>query len=49
MPPLQESIVSSLNLFDYNFYDDYNNEFDLYLKYDERYRNRMAFKDSFYR
>ena len=52
VPPPQESMDNSPNLFDYGLDDPYNdliNDFDPYLKYGKRYQNRTAFEDAFYR
>ena len=51
VPPPQESMDNSLSLFDYgldNPYNDLIDDFDPYLEYGEGYRNRTAFKDTFY-
>ena len=47
LPP-HESIDNGLNLLDYNFYNDYNNKFNLYLEYGKRYRSKIAFENTFY-
>ena len=42
---------NSPNLFDYRLddpYDDFIDDFDLYLEYGERYQNRTVFEDAFY-
>ena len=52
VPPPQESMDNSLSLFDYgldNPYNDLIDDFDPYLEYGERYRNRTAFEDAFYK
>ena len=36
VPLPQKSMDSNLRLFDYNFYNDYKNRFDLYLEYGKR-------------
>ena len=48
LPP-QKSINNGLNFFDYNLYNNFNNEFNPYLKYSERYKNKMTFENTFYR
>ena len=48
--PSQESMDNSSSLFDYgldNLYNDLIDDFDPYLEYDKRYRNRTAFEDAF--
>ena len=37
------------DLFDYNLYNKYDNKLDSYLEYGERYENRTAFKNVFYK
>ena len=48
LPP-HESMNNSSSLFNYNPYNNYNDGFDPYLEYSEKYRNRRAFKNTFYR
>ena len=52
VPPPQESVDNGPSLFDYgldDLYNDFIGDFDLYLEYGEKYQNRTAFKDAFYR
>ena len=52
MPPPQESMDNGPSLFDYrlnSLYNDLIDDFDPYLEYGERYQNRTAFEDAFYR
>ena len=52
MLPPQENVDNCSSLFDYglnNSYNDFIDDFDPYLEYGERYQNRMAFEDAFYR
>ena len=46
--PLQESIDNGLSHFDYNSYNNYDDKFDPYLDYGERYDNRRTFEITFY-
>ena len=51
MPPPEESMDNSPNLFDYRLDDPYDNlidDFDPYLEYDKGYQNRTAFEGVFY-
>ena len=48
----QESMDNGSSLFDYGLDDPYNDfidDFDPYLEYGEKYQNRTAFEDAFYR
>ena len=51
VPPPQESVDNSPNLFDYglnNPYDELIDDFNPYLEYGKGYQNRTAFEDAFY-
>ena len=51
VPPPQESMNNGSNLFNYgldNPYSDLIDDFDPYLEYGKKYRNKMAFEDAFY-
>ena len=51
VPPPKESMDNSPSLFDYgldNLYDDFIDNFDLYLEYGEGYQNKTTFEDAFY-
>ena len=52
MLPPQESMDNGSSLFDYgldNPYNDLIDDFDPYLEYGERNRNRTAFEGAFYK
>ena len=51
VPPSQKNMDNGSSLFDYglnNPYNDLIDDFDPYLEYSKRYRNKTAFEDAFY-
>ena len=40
---------NSPKFFDCDILNDNNDEFNLYVEYDKKYRNRIVFKNTFYR